>query len=454
MKIRLHPGQYEVAKDPTRFKVICAGRRWGKSVLSRFIILQWALKSPGLYWIVTPTYTQGEKIHWLQGFLVEIPALAKANKAFRGIKFDHSKLQLRLPNGSFIQIISAENPDRLVGVKLKGLVIDEIAKLRNWNWLWKEALRPTLTDYEAPAIFISTPKGYNHFYELFTWGKSDKYPDYKSWKFTSYDNPYVPHREIDKAKNDLLEDTFQQEYMAEFKKFTGLVYSNFDRIKHVKELKNFKPEFYIRGNDRGWRHPSAVPFIGVDADGVWYQTDEIYQAGLTNPQFSDIIKQRSGSKVFELSTMDSANASDIQDLADLGCDFIPVKKQAGEANMSYVRWKIQKFAERLKAKDNNRTGYYVHPSCKKTIWEFEHYSYPEKKEAEDEKEQPIKLNDHMMDALADLNGMYLHMFEEVIKPPWHGKLKGTYIEPAIVEQERERGWTKESGDTFWEDDLQ
>ena len=159
MKIVLNKWQLEVAKDNHRFRIVCSGRRSGKSVLSRMIILRWALQTPGIYWIVSPSYKQAKMIHWRE-IRKEIPRewIAKTNEV---------DLSVTLKNGSVIELKGAENPDALRGTKLRGLVIDEIASIRNWGWLWSEVLRATLTDYEAPAIFISTPKGYNHFYDLY-----------------------------------------------------------------------------------------------------------------------------------------------------------------------------------------------------------------------------------------------------------------------------------------------
>lgn len=425
MKIDLHNGQYAVATDTHRFRTICAGRRWGKSVLARLILLKWATTKPGLYWIVSPNYRQSKQNHW-DALKKEIPPewIAKKNEV---------DLSLTLQNGSIIQLKGAENPDTLRGVKLRGLVIDEIASIRSWDWLWSEVLRPTLTDYEAPALFISTPKGYNHFYDLFMLGQSDN-PTYKSWRFTSYDNPYIPKAEIDAAKTELTEDTFSQEYLADFRKYTGLVYKDFDRSVHVQELDDFRPVFYLRGLDRGFRNPTALPLIGVDADDNWYQTHELYEVGLTNPALAASINTICGGiREFELSTMDSASASDIQELNDLGLDFIGVRKQPGEANINYVRWKIQKFAERLRLDPGGSPRYRVHPRCTATIREFETYAWPEHVVASNEPENPEKLNDHMMDALADLNAMYLHTYKPTIKKPWDGKIPGTYIEPSIVE---------------------
>ncbi len=128
MQIVLHPGQLEVVRETHRFRIICAGRRWGKSVLSELIVLQWATKDSGLYWIVSPNYRQAKQIHWLQlQRIVPLSWIAKKNEV---------ELSITLKNGSIIQLKGAENPDSLRGVKLKGLVIDEIAAIRNWDWLW------------------------------------------------------------------------------------------------------------------------------------------------------------------------------------------------------------------------------------------------------------------------------------------------------------------------------
>lgn len=442
MKVKLHKGQFEVATDTHRFKVICAGRRWGKSVLSRMIMLKWALENPGLYWIVSPTFQQGKDIHWLQGFKQELPREAVS-------KWNDSELSVTLINGAVIQLKSSENPDRLKGVKLRGLIVDEIAMMKNWNWIWKEALRPTLTDYQSPALFISTPRGYNHFFDLFELEKENN--DFKSWQFTSYDNPYIPREEIDKARGESTEEYFAQEYLAEFKKFVGLVYNEFERGIHVRELKDFRPVYYIRGLDRGFRNPTAACLVAVDKDGVWYQTHEIYQAGLTNPQLARLLKdQREGLEI-EYSTMDSAQASDIQDLSDLGEDFVPVEKESGESKENYVRYKVQKFAERLRVAENGRAGFYVHPRCTSTIEEFENYRWKEKTnrtfDDTNDPEQPEKANDHMMDALSDLNAMYLHTYEETIPDPTKGKIPGTFVTPItyLEQMEGESDFTKDTG---------
>lgn len=446
MEVRLNKWQTTVFDDQHRFKVVCAGRRSGKSVLARLIVLTWATQNIGTYWVVSPTYKQSKQIHWRE-LLKEIPDGWVKSK-------NEVELSVTLFNGSIIELKGAENPDALRGVRLRGLVVDEIASIRNWDWLWHEVLRPTLTDYQAPAIFISTPKGFNHFFDLYQKGQDSNVASlYKSWKFTSYDNPYIAKEEIDSAQRELTEDTFAQEYMADFRKFVGLVYKDFSREIHVKKLTDFKPVYFIRGLDRGFRNPTAVPWIAVDKDDVWYQIDELYESGLTNQPLANKLKQMRGETVPEYSTMDSAQASDIADLTTLGEDFIPVRKESGENNKSYIEYKIQKFTERLKVRPDGRAGYYVDPKCESTISEFEKYRWKERRETESQDlnliNEPEKANDHMMDALGDLNAMYIHDYVAKEKKPWEGKTPGTYIPPSPVLKEEENDWNSEASDDYW-----
>ncbi len=102
--------------------------------------------------------------------------------------------------------------ETLRGQSVDFIVLDEVAMYRNFWRTWQEVIRPTLTDRKGRAMFISTPKGFNHFYDLYNLQEEDS--DFKSFQFTTYDNPHIPVEEIDKAKQELTEDRFYQEYMA------------------------------------------------------------------------------------------------------------------------------------------------------------------------------------------------------------------------------------------------
>ena len=402
MKVTLNKWQNEVKTDSHRFRVVCAGRRSGKSVLSRMIILDWATRNVGIYWIVSPNYKQSKMIHWheLQKE-IPMPWVAKKNEV---------ELSITLKNGSVIELKGAENPDSLRGSKLRGLCIDEIASIRNWDWLWQECLRPTLTDYEAPAIFISTPKGYNHFHDLFNEGQQPN-KIYKSWRFTSYENPFIPRQEIDQARKELTEDTFAQEYLADFRKYTGLVYKEFQREVHVIEPFDIPEGWGIyRGVDFGSTNPTACLWITVDGDDNWFIFDEHYQTGSTIDFHAGIINSKSKRNIIA-TYGDPSGAQWISEFAQRGIYITPATKEVGTNFNSWVRFGIEKVAEKLKqipgkiierVRDRS-AALYIFSTCTNTIKEFETYRWKEKSvsQAQDlnEPDVPEKANDHAMDAL-------------------------------------------------------
>lgn len=427
MQAKLHETQLQVARDTHRFRAICAGRRWGKSVLSQLIVLQWATEKVGVYWIVSPTYRQGKTIHW-RGLQQVVPRdwIAKKNEV---------ELSITLKNGSVIELKGAENPDALRGVKLRGLVIDEIASIRNWDWLWKEVLQGTIVDYAAPALFISTPKGYNHFYELFQLGQQSAEGDYKSWRFTSYDNPYIPRGEIERLKDELTEDTFYQEYMADFRKYTGLVYKEFDRQVHVIEPFDIPESWSLyRGIDFGSTNPTACLWIAVDGDDNFYVVSEHYATGETIDYHAGVINASSYSGRVSATYGDPSGAQWINEFAQRGIYITPATKETSTAFPQWVRFGIDKLSQKLKAypgkpipyptteegtATSNRPSLYVFSTCNNTIREFETYRWKEKSvtQAQDlnEPDVPDKANDHSMDALRYFAVSYTKMTDSGVR---------------------------------------
>lgn len=417
MTVKLHDKQLEVANDTHRFRVICAGRRWGKSTLAQLIILQWALQNSGLYWIVSPTYRAGKMVHW-KALKQIIPRswIFKTNEVELSITLRNPKQPSEA--GSVIELKGAENPDALRGVKLRGLVIDEIASIRNWDWLWDEVLRPTLTDYEAPALFISTPKGFNHFYELYLAGQTGS-QFYRSWRFTSYDNPYIPKAEIDAARKELTEDTFYQEYMADFRKFTGLVYKAFDRTLHVIQPFDIPDSWAIyRGIDFGSTNPTACVWVAVDPDDNWFICDEHYAKGEPLDYHAGVINSNRYSPRVVSTYGDPSGAQWITEFAGKGVFITPANKEIGTGFSLWVNYGINQVAEKLKAMPGHTVPsipqgaepsgpqlpqLFVFASCTNVVREFESYRWKEKSvsQAQDlnEPDVPEKANDHAMDAL-------------------------------------------------------
>jgi hypothetical protein len=436
MTIKLSQWQTKVFRDDHRFRVVCSGRRSGKSVLSELITIDWASKQEGLYWIVCPTYRQAKQIHW-KGIQHYLPTELVKKK-------NEVELSITLINGATIELKGAENPDALRGVKLRGLVIDEIASIRNWDWLWNEVLRPTLTDYVAPALFISTPKGFNHFYELFELGQRLE-GDYKSFRYVSYDNPYVPKEEIDNAKHELNEDTFAQEYMADFRKYTGLVYKEFTRETHVIPPFELPPDWDIyRGVDFGSTNPTAVVWVCVDRDNNWYVVDEHYEPNQTISYHAGVVNSNKLASRVVGSFGDPSGNQWINEFAQRGFYITAATKETGTNNNSWVRLGIEKVAEKLKIipghyadipdrrydPEKGCPALFVFNNCTNTIREFEAYRWREKSvtQAQDlnEPDVPEKANDHAMDALRYFACSYLsHKLENI--PATNYKPKDPYI---------------------------
>lgn len=206
LQVKLHEKQLEIFNDKHRFRVVAAGRRFGKSRLAAWLLLIEALKSKSKdVFYVAPTYQQAKDIMWgvLKELGHEVITAAHENTSV-----------LTLVNGRKIYLKGADRPDTLRGVGLAFLVVDEYADIK--PNVWEQILRPALADVQGGAVFIGTPKGRNHFYEMFKFGQDTKDPQWASFHYTSYDNPLIPKEEIEAAKNSMSSFAFRQEFMASF----------------------------------------------------------------------------------------------------------------------------------------------------------------------------------------------------------------------------------------------
>jgi PBSX family phage terminase large subunit len=370
-----HETQKIVALDPTRFRVLCCGRRWGKTTLAGEEMKARAAVPNSSIVYIAPTYQQARDILWSQ-LKRELQNAGKINE---------SRLEIDLVNGSKISLRGWEAVETLRGQNFDLIVIDEIAMRRSFNEQWQEVIRPTLTDTEGEALFISTPKGFNHFYELFNKEGQDR--DYKSFHFTSYDNPHIPSEEIDKAKEEVTDDRFHQEYMADFRKSEGLVYKEFIRSVHV--YKDIKPTAEIittiGGHDFGTNNPCASITIKKDQDARYWVSSEWYETGKTDAQQAEYVQALKWDACYA----DPASASGIMEMKQRGINVRDVVKGADSVRNGINTVKELFITNRLK----------IHESCSNLIWEFETYAYPEKKPDRNEEENPIKENDHALDAL-------------------------------------------------------
>jgi phage FluMu gp28-like protein len=215
------PSQLEVLEASERFLTVDAGRRWGKSLSGLNWLLKGACERVGESWWLAPIYSQSKMAFRT---LTAAARRGQAEAAFR--KMSESEMRAELINGSAITFKSADNPDNLRGEGLQRVVVDEAARVQ--REVWEEVLRPAVSDTAGKVLFISTPKGKNWFYELWTRGYDPAHPDYRSWKFPTSDNPKVPAEDIEQAQRSLPVDVFSQEYLAEFLDNNAGVFRNVD----------------------------------------------------------------------------------------------------------------------------------------------------------------------------------------------------------------------------------
>ena len=394
--MQLTPAQKQIAIDRHRFRVVNCGRRFGKTTLAILEMVAKAISKPNLkIAYVAPTYQQARDIAWQEIKKITQPIAKNVNES-------RLEVELITTQGGVSSLVLRgwESIETLRGQKFDFIVIDEIASMRNWWVNWQEIIRPTLTDTKGHGLFISTPKGFNHWYDIFNLESKDE--DYKSFHFTSYDNPFLPEEELNKARKELTEDRFAQEYLADFRKTEGLVYKEFSRMKHLfgdEELKQLRSVEIIAGIDFGFTNPTAVITIKKDYDNTYWVTDEWYKRNKTDQEVAEYVASCGFNKVFP----DPESPSAIKELVNRGINVREVIK-----NKDSIKNGIDKVRELFK---NNKLK--VHKRCENLILELETYSYPEKRSDHNEEENPIKENDHALDALR--YALYMTTGSNVVK---------------------------------------
>ena len=265
------PWQEQVFADATRFKVIAAGRRCGKSRLAATTLLLEGLKCPPgsavLY--VAPTNGQARQIIW--NVLLDLGKDVIANSHI-------NNQDITLINGAVIYVRGADRPDTLRGVSLTYAVLDEVADIKPETW--EQVIRASLSDKKGRAMFIGTPKGRNWFYDIFQLGENDTDADWKSWHFTTKDNPLIDPAEIESAKKTLSSFAFKQEYMASFSNAGSDIFKE-DWLKYGEEptngsyfvavdLAGFEEVAKQAANSKKRLDESAIAIVKVTDEGKWW----------------------------------------------------------------------------------------------------------------------------------------------------------------------------------------
>jgi predicted phage terminase large subunit-like protein len=216
LDVQLHPAQLEIFNSTARFKVVSAGRRFGKSRLAAWILIIKALQSESKdVFYIGPTFQQAKDIMWnmLKELLHGTDLIETTHE---------NTATMKLVNGRRISLKGSDRPDTLRGVGLAYVVLDEYASMK--VEVWEQIIRPTLSDVKGGALFIGTPAGKNHFYDLYLEAEKDE--DWEAFQYTSIDNPLIDPKEVEVAKRTMSTQAFRQEFEASFVSFTGGIFKN------------------------------------------------------------------------------------------------------------------------------------------------------------------------------------------------------------------------------------
>ena len=357
--------QAEVINNPSRFRILITGRRFGKTFLAIHELARFARFPNRKVWYVAPTYRQAKAICWQE--LVQ--RLRKHNWLS---EINNSDLTVTLRNNSKISLRGADNENSLRGIGLDFLVMDEFADISPVAWY--EVLRPTLSDTQGHALFCGTPRGFGNWgYDMYIKGQSDK--EWQSFKFTTLEGLQVPQQEIDQARDDLDERTFQQEYMASFVNYAGMIYYNFDRNKNIIEhYENTYKTLHI-GLDFNVDPMCAV--VSIIENDIIYVIDEIQIWSSNTNEMVEEIKRRYKNKSIiypdPSARQRKTSAGGLTDLAILKNAGFEVKTRS---TAPLVRDRINSVNAKLKnAKGIN--SLYILKSCKNVIKSIERQIYKE-----------------------------------------------------------------------------
>lgn len=313
LQINLHPKQLEIYHDTHRFKVIACGRRFGKTKGCARVSALKALTTPGLIvWFIAPTFPQTMYL-WreVQKIIPKKYILQKKE----GEKY------IELVNGSTIWAKSGDNPDGLVGEGLGFCVIDEAARVSEEVW---KIIRPSLMDTHGECWFLSTPKGKNWFYRLYLREKRDE--RYKSFNYTSYDNPLLDKEEIKSLEEEFGDEiSYRQEILARFLDSGGIVFRSLRKCLGECLHPPIPSHSYVQGVDLGKHQDFTVITVGDTTTNeiVFYERFNVLDWGYQKSRVKDV------STLYNKATvvLDTTGIGDViyDDLTDMGVSIEPYK---------------------------------------------------------------------------------------------------------------------------------
>lgn len=310
-------------------------------------------------------------------------------------KSNEVELRIILNNGSNIYLKGADNEDSLRGVNISFVVMDEISFMK--RNVWQEIIRPMLLASQGKCLFIGTPQGKNHFWELWLKGNR-KEDDFASWQYKTSDNPYIKLEEIEEARKTTSDRVFRQEYEASFEDYVGLVYPEFDQNIHIIQPVKIEAHWErIGAIDPAITGTTAALFGAVDEKGDIYLYSEYYEQNKRVSEVAQVLKQINNSTQWRIdpSSVTGSKINNENRVYSLFDEYIDNGIVPLIANND-VEGGINRVAEYFK-----RNKIKVFSTLKNFIYEIERYHWAEERETNTGfmKPVPYKSLDHLMDDL-------------------------------------------------------
>jgi phage terminase large subunit len=416
--------------------VLLMGRQSGKTYFATNHSWLSGVIKQGRYFIVFKTYKQAKEVVWRQYIpLIPKELIYKKNDVDLIVTLNYVHGPVWLPDGTkvdvehdedkprtTIQLLGSDQADSHRGFKGDGIIFDEYADQdpNNWDSVYKHFFTTT----DGWAIFMGTPRGYNHFYDLIEYakvnGKADQIErrnngetvkDYP-WFYieaTWRDSPYVSKEFIEAERAEATKkgtlSTFMQEVELEFRAVQGAVYPMFDRKVHVVKPSEIPQDLTIYAAiDFGW-HTTACLLVGIDKDRNWWVYDEIYGREAILADLIPVIKDRLADKRLVLMVGDSANRDAIETM-QLTFPIVGISKAGGKSISMGISLINEKLKPRTQLVGKPKPTMFIGSNCKNFIFEMEAYKFPEDKPDRNPSDEPVKENDHGPDAIRYLA---LHM---------------------------------------------
>ena len=382
------PAQRQIHESNARFKIVCAGARFGKSMAAGAEVAFHLMFSDFRIWIVSTVYELAEKeFNWAIEFLsrlsingkkvIQMATLTSAQRGSRTIQF---------PWGSFAKTKSTEKPQTLLGEELDMIVFGEGSQIARLPW--ERMLRARIGPRNGSLLNFSTGSGDSGlFADMLAWGYDETKLDWASWQFDTIENPTFSKEEYEKARKELDPKVFDEQYRGKLVSRRGFVFEVFNPRIHVFQdnpTDDFESWPIIRTvyhEKNAYRNPWVCLFIAIrPTQSVikrdFWVIDEIYQSEVSTTDMVDVVRQKSQGRRILASIGDYRNFDMRQEWKRLIGGITYNNEKKIRQKLAYIS-RINALQSALKA---NKIK--VHSSCENTIFELQNCKWPEPRKEE------------------------------------------------------------------------